>query len=391
MQFAAALSTAYDTHQAIAEACSQALAGLEGQTPDLAVVFFSPHHRGLGNELAAILHGRLQPRHLIGCSGESIVSNGQEIESRPALSIWLAHFGNRLHLDSFHLQPTQTADGLSLLGWPDDLFEVQPNRAALLVLGDPFTFPTVEVFLPQINEDSAGLPVFGGMASGSSMPGQTLLLHNDTGVDVGAVGILLRGVPCWQGIVSQGCRPIGRPLVITKAMDTLILEVGGRSPLEYLAELYAELDARDQELFEHGLHIGLVMSEYRDQFQRGDFLIRNIYGISKEHGAVGVTDRIRVGQTIQFQLRDADTADEDLRTLLRQNREQHSNPQAGLLFTCNGRGTRMFGTPHHDAGVIREELGVLPVAGLFAAGELGPVGGTNFIHGFTASILLFGE
>ena len=182
-----------------------------------------------------------------------------------------------------------------------------------------------------------------------------------------------------------------------KALDLLFLKArtqNGWLPTpvtdDQLRAIYQELPARDQELFQNGAHVGLAMSEYRESFGRGDFLVRNIYRIDRSTGAMLITDRIRVGQTVQFHVRDAESADEDLRLLLRQELAAHAAPpRAALLFTCNGRGTRLFGEPHHDAGVLRAELGPVPVAGLFAAGELGPVGGRNFIHGFTASVVLF--
>jgi small ligand-binding sensory domain FIST len=211
-------------------------------------------------------------------------------------------------------------------------------------------------------------------------------------VDVGAVGVLLRGPAGVRGVVSQGCRPIGEPLVVTRSQDNVILELGGQSPLARVKAMYDALPVRDQDLFQRGPHVGLAMSEYRDKFGHGDFLIRNLYGIDRASGAMRITDRVRAGQTVQFHIRDADSADEDLRRLLRRESENGTaRPQAALMFTCNGRGTRLFGQPHHDAAALAAELGPVPAAGLFAAGEFGPVGGRNFVHGFTASVVLFGD
>ena len=220
-------------------------------------------------------------------------------------------------------------------------------------------------------------------------PGQTVLIHGRNAVAGGAVGVHLRGRQPCRVVVSQGCRPIGRPLVVTRGHENVIEQVSGQSPLDYLKGLYDELPALDQQLFQKGLHIGLAMSEYREGFGRGDYLVRNLYGIDRESGALILTDRVRVGQTVQFQLRDADTADDDLRTLLRADLAANGPAAGALLFTCNGRGSRMFQMPDHDARVLADELGPVPTAGFFAAGELGPVGGTNFIHGFTASVVLF--
>ncbi len=136
-----------------------------------------------------------------------------------------------------------------------------------------------------------------------------------------------------------------------------------------------------------GLHIGRVINEYQEAFGRGDFLVRNVIG-ADESGSIAITDQIRIGVTVQFHVRDAETADEDLRSLLAEL-EGDTHYEGALLFTCNGRGTRLFSKPDHDVQALRDALGPLPVAGFFAMGELGPVGGQNFVHGFTASIALF--
>ena len=162
--------------------------------------------------------------------------------------------------------------------------------------------------------------------------------------------------------------------------------------MEQLRELWKELSPQEQRQFQQGLHIGRVISEYRDVFQRGDFLVRNVIDRDRETGGLVITDRVRVGQTVQFHIRDAATADEDLRTLLRLDRGAHARrPAAALVFSCNGRGTRLFPDPDHDARTVRAEAGDVPLAGFFAQGELGPVGGQNFIPGFTASVALFEE
>jgi small ligand-binding sensory domain FIST len=181
-------------------------------------------------------------------------------------------------------------------------------------------------------------------------------------------------------------------MIITQAQENIVAELGGQPPLVRLQQLWQELSPRDQQLFQRGLHIGRVINEYQGQFQRGDFLVRNVLGLDRETGSLAITDNVRVGQTVQFHVRDAETADEDLHALLQADGRSHDKrPGGALVFTCNGRGTRLFSEPHHDARVVRAEVGAVPLAGFFAMGELGPVGGQNFIHGFTASVVLFEE
>jgi small ligand-binding sensory domain FIST len=390
MPFAAALSTVSATERALDEACARARETFQGQT-DLALLFFSPHHADAAETIATVAAQRLQARCLLGCVGESIIGNDQEIERRPALSLWLARFSNPVELEPFHLELEATPDGHSLMGWPDGIESATPTDSAMLLLGDPTTFPA-DLFLQQINDDHQGLRVMGGMASGIGREGECRLLLNGRVLDQGAVGVLLRGQLGIRSIVSQGCRPIGRHMVVTKAEENIIIELGGKPPLVQLQQLWQELNEHDQKLFQHGLHIGRVINEYQGKFQRGDFLVRNVLGMERETGSLAITERVRVGQTVQFHVRDADTADEDLHALLKQDVSTHDKRPAGaLLFSCNGRGRRLFAQPDHDAKAIRAEAGEIPLAGFFAAGELGPVGGQNFIHGFTASVVLFDE
>jgi len=389
MPFVAALSTQPETTPALDEVCSR-VAGPVAEIPDLALVFFSPHHAGAAETIAAELQERLAPRAVLGCVGEAIISNDQEIEAQPALSLWLAKWA-RAEVEPFRLVLERTSEGFSLLGWPDGIVGADPASSAMLVLGDPYSFPA-DFFLNQVNSDYPGLRVVGGMASGMSGPGECRLLGSGAVHDYGAVGVLLQGPIGLRSVVSQGCRPIGRHMVITKAADDIIFELGGRPPLVVLQELWQSLDPGERELLQRGLHIGRVISEFQGEFRRGDFLVRNIRHLDQQTGALVLTDRVRVGQTVQFHVRDAETADEDLHALLRTDLGTHERRPAGaLVFSCNGRGSRMFDVPHHDARVVQGETGPIPLAGFFAAGELGPVGGQNFVHGFTASVALFEE
>jgi small ligand-binding sensory domain FIST len=390
MPFAAALSTAPQTARALDEVCPEARAALSGDV-DLAALFFSAHHLKSADLLARTVNEKLAPRCLLGCVAEAVVGNDREVEQGPALSLWAGRWPRPVVLEPFHLVLERTADGPSLFGWPDELTGADGQRAVVLLLGDPYTFP-IDLFLQRVNDDAPGVRVLGGMASGIRGAGQCRLLGPGGVRDQGAVGVLLRGPVGLRSVVSQGCRPIGRHMVITRAEENFILELGGKTPLARLQELWPTLSAQEQKLLQQGLHIGRVLNEYQGDFQRGDFLVRNVLALDRDSGALAITDRVRVGQTVQFHVRDAQTADEDLHALLRLDVSAHDGkPAAALLFSCNGRGSRLFPGPHHDARAVRAEAGAIPLAGFFAQGELGPVSGQNFIHGFTASVALFEE
>jgi small ligand-binding sensory domain FIST len=386
-RFAAALSTAEDSEAAVAEVCQAALKQL-GTMPNLALLFASAQHASQLGEAAIQICDSTGSEMLLGCTGESIIGAGREIEQEPAVSLWLASLPATTVMP-MHLEFQQTREGGTFTGWPAKLPETWPSGAAMLILGEPFSFPADEL-VRRLNEDHPGVPVLGGMASGGVAPGENRLILGRDVHDSGAAAVLIHGGVRIRSVVSQGCRPIGQPFVVTRAEANVIHELGGAPPLKRLQEVYDSLSPQEQQMVRSGVHVGRVLSEYREKFERGDFLVRNVIGADPNTGAIAVGDFVRPGQTVQFHVRDEQSADEDLRTQLRAKQAGGPSKSRGaLLFTCNGRGTRLFSGPDHDANCVRDELGDIPTAGFFAQGEIGPVGGQNFLHGFTASVALF--
>lgn len=387
VRFAACVSESDEATTAAREACLAAREQL-GRRPDLALAFVSSQYQEGLRGLGALIVELTGANCLLGCTCESLVANEREIEQKPAVAVWLASLPG-VSVTPMHLEFQRTADGGTIVGWPDEVAREWEPGAAIFLLGDPYSFPT-DVLLERLNDSRPGAPVVGGMASGASQPGENWLFLGDKDYQEGAVAVLVQGPVRIRSVVSQGCRPIGRPYVVTKVERNIILELGGKPPLLRLQEVVTSLSARERAQAQQGLHVGLVINEYQPEFGRGDFLVRNCLGADPGNGAIAIGDYPRVGQTVQFHMRDASTADEDLRELLADVNDPSDEPSRGaLLFTCNGRGTRLFGTPDHDAGVLRAALGDVPVAGFFAQGELGPIGGRNFVHGFTASVALF--
>jgi small ligand-binding sensory domain FIST len=257
-------------------------------------------------------------------------------------------------------------------------------RAAIMV-GEPFSAKMNNI-LPALSTCcGSGRPValFGGMASGASQPGHNILLLDDDEVRAGAIGVSLSGEIDVDVVVSQGSRPIGEPVAVTALEANVITELGGQPPMQILKDAAETLDEPDRELLNRGLLIGVAIDESKPHLGRGDFLVRNVIALNPKDGSVAVGEVPRLGQLIQFHIRDAVTADEDLRLLL-DAQMMSERPFAGLLFTCNGRGSRLFAEPNHDVNVVQERLGPLPLAGFFAAGEIGPIGDRSFLHGHTA-------
>ena len=389
VQASVGASESFDTVEAAAEAADRARAGLEGAC-DLAVVFASGQHLSMAKWLLSEVHERLEPRALLGCGAGGTVAGGHELEDTPGLVVWGASLPTA-DLETMHLTAEREADGFRLLGLPESLAVARDDSTApdesVIALCDPLSFPPEEL-LAQIERSRPHVPILGGLASASFAGGAVLLQDGDVHTD-GAVGIRMQGLevlPC----VSQGAGPVGPEMTITSGEANVIGQLAGKPAMERLGEVIAALPEKERELAASGVLIGLVIDENRPEYDRGDFLVRPIIGADRESGAIAIGEQVRVGQTVRLQVRDAASADEDLRQSLRaQAQALGSDGAAGtLLFTCNGRGSHMFEVPDHDAGAIEDALGAA-TAGFFCAGEIGPVGGRNFLHGFTATMAVF--
>jgi small ligand-binding sensory domain FIST len=362
---------------------SRALADLgPGEPPDLAILFVTPDFGAEHGTAGDTIRARTGARHLLGCSGIGVIGADAEREGGTSAALLLARLpGTGLrpfHVVQDNFDAESDAPGPTL---------PSGNTTAALVLADPFTV-NPDHLMAAGNVAWTGVPVLGGLASGARRPGVHVLWLDGKTYREGAVGFGLVGGVEVRPLVSQGCRPVGRRYVVTKAGENRIETLAGKPAAEALRATLEGLSPADQALARTSLHIGRVANESSDDFHRGDFLIRNLMSIDAGSGTLVVGDDVRVGQTVQFQLRDAATAKEDLAALLDREAAK-GRPAAGLVFSCGGRGSRLFGEPDHDLRLVRAKLGAFPMAGFFCNGEIGPVGENVFLHGFTSSMALF--
>jgi small ligand-binding sensory domain FIST len=379
----AGLSTSPSACEAATEAAREARGGAQGRVEvDLAFLFLSPAHLDEVEAAAEAVHEELAPRHLLGCVAEGVVAGVRELEQGPAVAVWAGSLPGA-EIECFHAAAVQTEDGIAVAGFPelDD-----PGLVALIV--DPFTFPAGQ-FLTGLNEAHERVPLVGGIAAGGGRPGTQALIVDDAVHSEGAVGAVVSGPPVIT-VVSQGCRPIGHEAVITRCEGNVVYELAGKPALERLRTEIAALSSEEQALAAHGLLVGLVIDENRPEYDAGDFLMRGLIGADPASGALVLGETVRVGQTLRFFVRDAASADADLQQTLI-GALPHGRPAGALLFTCNGRGTNMFPAPDHDARVVAAALRTKALAGFFCGGEIGPVGGKAFLHGFTATLAVFLE
>lgn len=377
----AGLSTSASAAEATAEAARDAGARL-GHDIDLAFLFLSAAHLEHVDEAAERLRAELAPRRLLGCVAEGVVGRNREIEQGPAAAVWAASLPGAT-IECFHAEAVEAGEGFAVAGFPE---LEEPALVALLV--DPFTFP-IGPFLANLNDEHPGLPLVGGIAVGGGQSGTQVMILDEEGYGEGAVGAVLSGIPV-RTAVSQGCAPIGRESVITSAEGNVIYELAGQRALDRLRADISALPPAHQALAAQGILAGLVIDENRSEYGRGDYLIRGLLGVDEAAGALAIGEAVRVGQTLRFHVRDAASADDDLHQALEEV-VADGRPAGALLFTCNGRGTHMFPRPDHDALVVSDALGSPAVAGFFCGGEIGPVGGRVFLHGFTATLAVFLE
>jgi small ligand-binding sensory domain FIST len=383
MQACASLALDDSSYSAAAKATEQALHGLGGVSPSLAVMFATPRHSGTAEDLVTALHAVAGPVPLIGCIAESVIAGCREIEEGPAVSVFLA--SDMGEVETFAVDHLATAGGGLFAG-----HRFETGGGPYMLLCDPVSFPVGEL-LDDLNRHTPGAVVVGGMASGGGPSRQAQLFFDDHVLTTGAVGARLGGTGV-DLLVSQGCRPIGSPYTVTRADGCVLHEVGGRPPYQRLQELVGSLSEGDRQLLaDGGLQVGQVIDEYRHEQRRGDFLVRNVVGADPATGAIVVGGEIALGQTMQFHVRDAFSADEDLWESLERESTELAGRQvaAALLFTCSARGSQLFSAPDHDAALVTKLLGDIPIAGCSCAGELGPVGGKNFFHTLTASLAVF--
>jgi small ligand-binding sensory domain FIST len=386
MLFASAKTTEPGAGDAVRSLIAQVKEQISDLTVDLVLVFISPSHLKSAKQISTGLRDALGPRTFIGCSGEGVIGRDEEIEGSPAVVLVAAHLPD-VTVTPFSLR---ALDLHKTLGDPQALiptFEVPEDSKLFVMLADPFSSPMDHVF-SALNVSFPGIPVIGGMASGSSVPGESTLFLGDQLPSDGVVGVALGGAFDVDIIVSQGCRPIGPTYTITSVKDNVILGLDGKPPLVQIQDLLTQLPEGDQALLRNGLFVGRAIKPESDVFGRGDFLVRGVIGADQQSGAISVGDYIREGEIVRFHLRDAATAKEDLEMMLTPY-TLFDEPMGALLFSCNGRGTRLYDHPNGDVSAINQFFPKIHLAGFFCAGEIGPIGGKNFLHGHTASLALF--
>lgn len=377
MLVASALSEHPLPTHAVGEAAGEVLERI-GQKPDLAAVFVTSGHAGALEDITAATRSILRPRNLVGAAAASIIGNHHEVESRPGVTIWAARCGS---VEPVRISTRRTSDGWVVQGLP---YRQSDGERTLVMFADPFTFPT-EGFLDELAISCPRLEVVGGLTTGArGAGGARLVLNGDLHTD-GAVGVLLGRRAEVVSLVAQACRPVGNPFVVTRADKSIIFELGGRPAMERLRETIEGLSPDERVLAARSLQMGLVLDEGRATFETGDFLVRNVTGADSASGAIEVGDLVSVGQTVQFHLRDAATADSDLRERLAGLRAD-----GALVFTCEGRGQALFGYPDHDADVVSTLLETRATAGFMAGGEIGPAAGRNHLHSLSTTVLAFG-
>jgi small ligand-binding sensory domain FIST len=380
VQIGVGLSTLPDPFEAGSEAGTSAAQGLDGAKADLALAFLSGRPLAAPEAALEAIHEAVGAETLVGCGAGGVLAGGRELEGGSATAVWAASLAGG-SAQAFHASLTDDEANPAIEGLPS--FD---QGGAAIVLADPYTFPT-DALLSGLARDAPAVPILGGLASGRAGDGSAVLLYDEQVHESGAVGVLLDDVellPC----VSQGAAPLGPEVTITAAEGNVIHELAGRPALQTVERIIAGLTPAERALVTGGLLLGIVVEANKSEYEQGDFLVRGIAGADPDSGAMVVGALVHEGQVVRLHARNARSADEDLRRQLRLRREALAGTEVAgaIVFSCNGRGVAMFGAGDHDALAVQQELGGAPAAGFFAAGEIGPVAGRSFLHGFTATI-----
>lgn len=359
---------------------------LEAPEVTLGVVFMTPAYEAVATEVLELLRLHARIPLLVGCSARGLVVNGSELEDDTGLAVQLFHLpGARAR--AVHITQDQLDDLADPTDWHRITRFTPPEVKGWFIFADPFQLDG-ERWLNSWNQAYPGIAAVGGLAAGPVEDQRTQVYLDGQVLDEGAVVVGLTGAVRLEPAISQGCTPIGVPWTITKSDRHFIHQIGNRPAYRVLVETFESMPREEQLLTKGNLFVGFAGNEYCEEFHRGDFLVRNVLGADPQNGVIAVGALPRAGQTVQFHRRDAATATEDLVAVLDRARLklQGKTILGGLLCVCNGRGKHLFGKTDHDAGLVQELLGPLPIAGFFCNGELGPVGGRNFLHGYTASL-----
>jgi small ligand-binding sensory domain FIST len=373
------LSTDPDPRTGAIEAAQRAKTTLDGHRCDLALVFASGHHLASPEATLEGVGEALDPPQVAGCGAGGVLGAGREVEEGTAVAVWAAALADG-RAEVFHVEAVEGPEGTVVTGMPID----EPD--AIVLLPDPYSFPA-DAFVAELGN----IPVLGGVSSARTLDGGAALFCGDEVKADGAAGIAFYGIDV-HAAVSQGAAPIGPEMTITAAEGHMIHELAGRPALTALRDAIAALPERERDKVAEGLLLGTVVDVGKPEFERGDFLVRALLGADPDTGALAVGAYVEAGQVVRLHVRDASSADEDLRAVLGRERMRFGGdgPAGALIFTCNGRGRGMFGSADHDALAADAALSGAPVAGFFAAGEIGPVGGRSHLHGFTATLAVFG-
>ena len=355
----------------------------------LGLVFLSPKFFPHAQAVLEILRLHARIPLLAGCSGNALVAGSEELENAGGLVLALYSLPGA-KLKAVHITQEQIDRAAEEPFWPTESGVAKEDANGWLAFMTPYPFDS-EAWLRSWQKNYPGQPVYGGLATGNYPEPATQVYLDGEVYDDGGVAIAVGGDVTLSGVVAQGCTPIGEAWTLTRVEQNLIQHIGNRPAYTVLSETVSQLPPAEQQKARGNLFIGLAVNEYLEEFHRGDFLVRNLIGGDPNSGVLAVGALPRPGQTIQFQRRDAASASEDLSQLLDTAKKELGGKEifGGCLFCCNGRGKNLFGRPSHDASLVQEQLGPLGVVGFFANGEIGPLGGKNFLHSHTAALALF--
>ncbi len=391
MHWTSAVSDAPSFSEAIDQVAEQISTNLDGQLPDITLVFVSRHHAPSYFVAPELFASRLNGHVLVGCSASGVIGAGREIEGRPGVAV-CAGVTPETDMQAFHLKQDDLPDADAPPEKWHDLIGVDPSEIrSFLLFPDPYTIKPdalisgLDFAFPDANKA-------GGLISGGSGPGTSALFVNGTVKRSGVTGIAFSGDIDLQSVVAQACRPLGRPMVVTESSENVISKLDGEQAIDALKSVFKSVTPRSKALFRRAVQIGILNQLAGEADQTGEYVVRNVLGLVEETGAIAVGENIREGQVVQFHVSDAETAEQDLRASLEDFMDgDHRIPSSALMFSCLSLGKRLHGQPDHDTSLFQDVVAPVPLAGFFSNGEISTTDGHTRLHGYTSSFAMFRE
>jgi small ligand-binding sensory domain FIST len=379
-------SSALNPKTAAGEATAAAMSSAALARAEGALCFATTAYGAAYPMILRAVAAEAKTREVAGCSGQGVIAGEREIETGHGLAV-VVFGGQEISARRFFV-PGLRGRGAGVAAEIAGAVRPALSRSNLLcVFADTYNMEP-DAMLSALERELPGIAVTGGGASEDGSIGETFQFCGDVVSTNSVSGMLLAGDFDLTITSTLACSPIGPMHRVTACRDNVLLELDGRPAYEVFAEAVGPLAADSRRALTF-VFLAVPLRSDAERLERGQYLVRNIAGTSKDHGALAVAHQPKVGDAVGFVLRDAERARSDLKQSLEDLRGHLQRPPAlGLYFDCVSRGAGLYNIPGHDSAYIRRYLGEFPLGGFFTGFEIGPSAGSTRVLQYTGVLAL---